>query len=78
MQSPPVTVAELLEENRRLREQHAIELRRRNETLLDEFAKAALPAIVGRGNNAAGAAKSAYDIADAMIAERDRRMAGGK
>ena len=41
-------------------------------TLRDAFALAALPALLGRYNSPALMAARAYEIADAMIAERGR------
>jgi hypothetical protein len=84
MHTPAVTVEDLLNENRRLREQHAYELRARVESLTDEFAKVALPAVYAHDSTGDypgsctvdydQVARGAYRVADAMMAERERRM----
>lgn len=85
MDSPPLTVKELLDENRRLRDQHAKEIAEQAQTLRDEFAKAALPAVYAHESTGESPgsklyvdpkalAHTTYEIADAMLAERTTRL----
>lgn len=89
MHTPLLTVEDLLAENRRLREQHGKEIAKQAQCLRDDFAKTALPAILdiettatrelGRTSyNMKAIAWEAYNAADAMMAERAARIAGGK
>ena len=59
----------LTEQNQRLKGN-----KRENATLRDQFAMAALPALMAQNNNVGwfNWAKHAYEIADFMMAERDK------
>jgi len=76
MDSPPVTVQELIAENRRLREVHARHVGELARTLRDQFAMAALHAVLRFHVVPATSeevARMAYELADAMLMERGRQ-----
>lgn len=84
MQTPAVTVQELLNENRRLREAYAAERKALTVELRDQFAMAALPAVLDVETTASGeigrttyspdtVAHLSYELADAMLKARARR-----
>jgi hypothetical protein len=81
VQTPPLTVEELLDQNRQLRESHKREVAALQTQLRDDFAKAALPAVLDIESTASGelgrttysadaVAKECYAIADAMLRAR--------
>jgi hypothetical protein len=79
MQSPPVSVDELLEENRRLREAYAAERKALTVQLRDQFAMAALTGILSSDSsvdrtkvNKRRWARVTYEFADAMLEARVR------
>jgi hypothetical protein len=78
MDSPKLTVAELLEDMRDLRASHAREVERLTKTLRDHFAKAALaPVMAARlaldagDMNQESIAEECYELADAMLTARE-------
>jgi hypothetical protein len=83
MDSPQLTVKELLEENRRLRAWHEKDIARLTMDLRDKFARAALPAALeqeaigdeGRPciYDVDAVARVAYKLADAMLKAREAK-----
>jgi hypothetical protein len=77
MQSPPITVDELLAENRRIRDHHEQEIAALKRSLRDEFAMAALTGLLSgivseeEGPTFASIAVMAYGQADEMLKVRD-------
>jgi len=78
-----LTIDELLAENKALREAHAKDAQVLRWTLRDSFASATLTGLLApeedvSKDNAAGYARLAYDFAEAMLVEREKRIAGVK
>lgn len=64
-------------------EEYQRELAENRQARLDEFARAALPEIVGHwlwegGSTPADVAGTAYQVAEAMLAESEKRAKGGE